>query len=226
MTNLKELIARQLNDHHESPSGAQQDTYFEWTEQHITDALQSALTYLYALMPEKFSDIAEFTTAEETCIVDFCAICENFLSILNIGDCSNVNEITGDVNSLSSLLSSECSNPSNDLTETFEYEVVNGSNCTIKFAEPVAKGTLISYMCATSPDESDLTNPALTQYHSLLISFALWLLLLTDSESKSNLDRADRYYAQVRDYVELKLLLEFSLREDDYFNGRRRVDDR
>lgn len=226
MINLKELVARQLNDHHDSPSGAQQNTYFEWTEEHITDALVSALTYLYSLAPEKFSDLKTFTTTKETCIINFCAICSNFLSVVDVGDCSNVNEITGDVNSLSSLLSSECSDSNDTILSTYEYEVVNGSDCTVKFAEPVKKGVIISYMCASHPDATDLDNSSLVQYHSILISFALWLLMLTDSESKSNLDRAGMYYRQIQDYVELKLLLDFSLREDDYFNGRRRVDDR
>lgn len=230
--NPKEFLSRQLNDHHDSPSGVRQKLYYEWTQQHLCDAICMGLDYVYSLRPESYSDLKELKVDKAECIISFCE-CAKFLAVAAIVDsngkaCTQVNEVTGDTNSLLSLLKTDCSDKgsSDELSDNYEYEVINGSTCIVQFKEMIPKGTVIKYMCATPPEDADAVNdPSLREYRPLVSAFALWWLLLTDNESRSNLERVSFYYTMIRDFVETKLLLDFSLREDDYLYGRRRVDD-
>ena len=228
--NVKHFLARQLNDHDESPSGVRQKIYFEWTEKHICDAIELSLCYLYSLLPQEFSEPKQLTVAERNCVINFCESCNRFLGLISgeFGDnkCISFNEVSGSTNSLSSLLSSVCATKSEDeADDSYDWEVVNGSKCVIKFNEELPKGFVINYLCAMPPNLDDLTDDKLCEYLSFIADCSLWWLFRTDSESRSNLDRARLHFEGMRYFVETKLLLEFSLREDDYNFGRRKVDD-
>ena len=79
-------------------------------------------------------------------------------------------------------------------------------------------------MCSPPEELEYLDDDRICQYLPLVADYALWWLFRTDSES-SNLERARLHFEGVRDFVTTKLLLEFSLQEDDYNFGRRKVDD-
>lgn len=228
--NLKEFIAKQLNDHRDSPSGVVQDTYFEWTESHISDAIKLGVSYLYSLLPEKFTKVKEHvTTTGEDCTVQFCTECDKFMGVVDVVvdgvGCSTLVEDSGNVFSLSSMLSTGCENLSEG-HQNYSWSYMGGSRCMIRFNQPIPRGTTIKYLCAEDPDDINVINDSwIKEYNPLIAEYALWWLYRTDSESKSNLDRAALHFQAIETYVTRKLLLEFSLREDDYDFGRRRVDD-
>lgn len=231
MINIKEFLARQLNDHSESPSGVIQKTYFEWTENHLADAVQLALCYVYSILPQEFSELETYTVTESDCVISFCDECPRFIGLvsLKIGDedCIELNEKSGKTNSLSSLLFTSCINKDDDEAEdSYEWNVVDGGTCIIKFDKKLPIGAEIRYLCAPPPEDIDSLNDArMCQYLGLIADYALWWLFRTDSESRSNLERARLHFEGVKDFVTTKLLIEFSLREDDYNFGRRSVDD-
>lgn len=218
---MSELIAKQLNDHSSSPRGAVQPTYYTWTKHHIHDAIQQGLSYLYAIKPDVFASPACFKVEDETCLVDLREHCCNVLSILGIGStCDNVSEQEKNTNSLLPLLKTTCDSTSdNPSMDTYSYQF-RGEGI-VQFAEPVPANTLIHFICASPPASADdIPDCILAEYQPLIVPFALWFILLTDNESRSNQPRWESYYAQVRDFVQLKLSLEFSLRASDYIDGR------
>lgn len=229
--NLKEFLARQLNDHSDSPSGVTQKLFYEWTEPHIEQALCMALDVLYSLVPQNFTEVKQFETKTEDCIVDVGKYCQRFIQAVTIGDvCTVLEEKPIEVNNLSNLFSTNCNKKLTmeekigDFGKIY-YETVPGSNDVIRFEEPLPKGTLIRYLCGNPPTLNDINGGNLDGYKSFVAAFALWWLFRTDSESRSNLERASLYWQEVAFFVETKLLIEFSLSEDDYSYGRKRVSD-
>lgn len=230
--NLKEFLAKQLNDHSESPSGVVQKTYYEWTESHIQDAIDLALCYVYSLIPQRFSSVEEYLTTSEDCLLNLCEVCSNFVGLASIeingNSCIDIEKSSTESNSLIDLLSIGCvtGDDASDETDEYSWQFVDGSNCLIKFDRPVPINTKVKYLCSSKPESLDEMNAnLLCEYESLIADYALWWLFRTDSESRSNLERARLHFQGVQFFVETKLLLEFSLREDDYSFGRRKVDD-
>lgn len=216
-----EFIARQLNDHEDCDHGVRQGTYHTWKEDHIKQAIQHALSYLYAIKPDTFAKPITYTTPSTSCVLDMSAACSKPLDILSVGDaCDNVVLETDETNNLLGLLQTNCTTSSTDqftLTQKSATVYVSGSE--------IPKGTTISLLCAAPPNTDTVSNDTLAEYQPLITAFALWWLLLTDNESRSNQPRWEAYFEQVRWFVETKLLIEFSLSEDDYKYGRRRVND-
>jgi len=228
---VKKFIARQLNDHSESPSGVQQKTYYEWTEGHITDAVNLGICYLYSLLPNKFSIPQTHTTTESDCIIEFCETCYRFMGIVSVdiegNECAKIDEVNEDVNDLGSLLTTSCEQSSNDGSiDNVSWKRIDGTDCIIKFNQALPIGTDIRYLCSAPPDDlDDLGDQRLCEYGGMIADYALWWLFRTDSESRSNLQRASLHFEGLKNFVETKLLLEFSLSEDKYNLGRRSVDD-
>lgn len=236
--NLKEFVARQLNDHCESPSGVKQDTYTEWTETHICDALELGMCYLYSLVPQEFSKIQTTTVESETCIVDLSNLCERFISLsnLSIGDnqCVSLNqedESEDESIDLLSVIGDLCEGQGGEVEGedpadvNYNWTVADGSTSVLKFDPVIPAGSVLTYLCAPAPTMDDLDESKMCQYHSMIADFALWWLFRTDTESRSNLDRARLHFEALQFFVETKLLIEFSLKEDDYNYGRRKVPD-
>lgn len=225
--NIKEFIAKQLNDHSDSQSGVIQKTYSEWTESHIGDAVELGLIYLYSLIPQEFTELNSITIKKKQCVLDLQKICSKFGGIVCItspdGNKIDVTEKDADTRDLLPLLASNCpANNSDTLTE-ISYDVSDASKGILLFSDPVPVGTVIHYTCSKTPDLEKLDEK--TEYIPLVAEYALWWLFRTDSESRSNLERARLHFEAIRDFVTTKLLIEFSLREDDYNYGRRKVDD-
>lgn len=225
---LKEFLARQLNDHSDSPSGVVQPTYFEWTNGHIEDAINLAISYLYSLIPQEFSKLKEYKVKTPTCIIEFCNQCKKFISIVSVSvngeDCSKTYKKDAETNSLSSLLSINCTSDNSSLSDSYNWDLVDGSKCVVTFDQKLPTGAIVKYLCADNSSGIDNLN-CLSEYHPLIADYALWWLYRTDSESRSNLDRARLHFEGVKDFVTTKLLIEFSLQEDDYQYARRKVDD-
>lgn len=227
---VRQFLARQLNDHSESPSGVVQRTFYEWTENHITDAVQLAFYYLYSILPNEFSKPVKYVVNTSDCVYDFCDHCSKFLGIIDISidgeSCITATMIDEETNSLVGLLNINCPEDEDNYETGFTWDIVDGSSCVVKFDRPLPFGAEIRYMCGTEPDVIEsLNDPSLRQYLPLIADYALWWLFRTDSESRSNLERARLHFEGVRDFVTTKLLLEFSLQEDDYNLGRRKIDD-
>jgi len=229
---LKQFLAKQLNDHKDSPSGVVQATFYEWTEEHISDAIHLGLCYLYSLLPQEFSKLKVYEVLKTDCVFDFCNVCEKFVGIVDVEidgvGCIEVTKVDNQVNSLIGLLSISCPVGQNDesVESGYSWDVVDGSNCVVKFDREIKSGSEIRYMCASPPEGVDIIHSEnLCEYLPLIADYALWWLFRTDSESRSNLDRAKLHFEGVKDFVTTKLLLEFSLQEDDYNFGRRKVDD-
>lgn len=230
--NLREFLARQLNDHTDSTTGVVQKTYAEWGEAHLSDAINLALCYVYSLVPQHFSSLEEITLSQKACVIELCDVCNRFMGIasLNINGvaCIDVNRSSSESNSLSDLFSVDCVSDDDKSAdnEDYSWEIVDGSNCIIKFDKILPSGTKIEYTCSTPPQDIDSVSESIRcEYGSLIADYALWWLFRTDSESRSNLDRARLHFDGVKHFVTTKLLLEFSLNEDDYNYGRRKVDD-
>jgi hypothetical protein len=143
------------------------------------------------------------------------------LSLTGVGtDCDNVEEQTQDTRSLLPLLIGHpCTD--NDPTSETLHQYKSLSEGIFQFHSPIPAGTTIHYICANPQHISDMSACKLTEYKLLLTNMALWQLLLTDNESRSNPIRWDAYYRGVQDFVKLKLRLEFSLKADDHFYGHK-----
>ena len=239
--NVRQFLARQLNDHTDSPSGVIQPTYTEWTEQHITDALELGVCYLFSLVPQEFASVQRLVVAEESCVVEFKPACEWFTGLVNlqIGTdmCVRLHQMEKDEehpdeqrsNSLMDLLGTPCGTEQETLNDMmrddgYYWDEADGSKSVIKFNKALPVGSILTYTCATPPTLDTLDNNEMCQYHPLIADYALWWLYRTDTESRSNLARADMHFKGVQNFVETKMLVEFSLREDDFDFGRRKVD--
>ena len=242
ISNVRQFLARQLNDHSDSPSGVVQPTYTEWTEAHITDALELAVCYVYSLIPQEFSTLQKLVVAESSCVIEFKDSCERFAGVVNlqIGTdmCVPLHQMEDGeqypedcrANSLMGLFGDVCGTiePSDNEIKrdsTYYWNEVDGSNSAVKFDKALPVGAIVTYSCSSPPPLDELDNSEQCQYYPLIADYALWWLYRTDTESRSNLERANLHYRAVRDFVETKLLIEFSLREDDFDFGRRKVDD-
>lgn len=224
LSGMCEFIARQLNDHEDCDHGVRQGTYHTWKEAHIKQALSLAASYLFSIKPDSFASPISYETTSANCTIDTGEACAKPLDILAIGDnCDNVVEETEEANSLLTMMGNACATTAAE-PNTYTIKKVSDSVYTSKDVIPA--GTKIILLCATPPNDiSTVPNTILSEYQPLLVNFALWWLLLTDNESRSNQPRWEEYFKMVQWFVESKLLLEFSLSEDDYKYGRRRVND-
>ena len=224
---ISEFISKQLNDHDSSPRGAVQPTYYAWTESHIHDAISQGVAYLYGIKPSLFSEKKCHLVTEKTCVIDLKKDCCNVLSILGVGsDCDNVVERGNKTNNLMCFMKPLCV-ASSDTPEYGAYSFEFKGEGLIQFSEPIEKNTLIWFVCSTPPSSADsIPDCIFTEYKPLIVPFALWYLLLTDNESRSNPERWNAYYQQVRDFVTLKLRIEFSLRTDQFLDGLQKPPDR
>ena len=222
MRKQAEFIARQLNDHRDSKRGVRQGTFHTWSEPHILEALDKAVSYLFSIRPDEFSVLKEIALKEASCY--FQIPCGNVLDILGIGECNNVSfQENQNSNNLIPLLGNRCGIEVD--SETQSYTIERSGKGIFTSSSPIPAGVTITYVCAEKPSTDEVEQSLLDKHDTLITSFALWWLLLTDNESRTNLERVQLYYQMVKDYVELTLLLEFSLNEDDYKYGRRRVND-
>lgn len=228
---LAKFLARQLNDHDDSPSGVVQNTYTEWSENHIKEAVLLGLQYLYSIIPSEFSLLKEFTTTETDCVVTFCNNCSKFLGIVSLSykdqKCIEIKKKDEETNNLLSMLAFKCRNEGDveEIQDSYDYRLMDGSTCVTVFSEPLPKGTTIRYLCGSPPESVDALNDSnIQQYYPLIADYALWWLFRTDSESRSNLSRAQLHFESMRDFVQNKMIQEFSLRENEYVFGRRKVD--
>ena len=229
--NLKEFLARQLNDHEESPSGVIQKTFYEWTEGHICDAICLGICYMYSLMPQDFVEVKTFKVTQADCVIDFNKLCPRFINLLTMttpsGEKASLNEKDAEIRSLLPLLKDKCRTASqSEESLDYDYDLVDDANGLVLFDKDVPKGTILRYTCSSEPGIDDLDSEQMCQYHPLIADYALWWLFRTDSESRSNLERARLHFEGVRDFVTTKLLLEFSLKEDDYNYGRVKTPDK
>lgn len=224
--NLHEFIAKQLNDHHESPSGVEQATYTEWTYSHIDDAITMATMYLYTIIPNVFTDIKTKAVKESSCLVSFCDDddCDQFIEVLAVGDCEGLEKVEVETNDLLPMFDMGCKISSDDKGVKRTYQVLDNMPCVLKFKEPVPVGTELTYVCAKTPTTEDMENSKYAKYLPLIADYALWWLYRTDTESRSNLQRASMHFESVKDFVTNTLLMEFTLRDDGYNYGRRRTD--
>lgn len=220
LTDIQEQIARQLNDHAESPRGVVQDTFYTWTLPHINSSLNTTLSFLYAYKPDLFSSIKCYTIKEESCLVDLKTECGNVLKLLGVnGSCDNI--ITRDPESMDllPLLTRMCDVMIDDSLDFGKYEVQLISEGVFQFKTPLPEGTIIQYLCAVFEDIYNTPDIIFNEYRPLFVSMSCWLLLLTDNESRSNMERVPHYYAQVSDFLQTKLQIDFSLWATDYKDG-------
>lgn len=224
VSDLSEFIARQLNDHEDCDHGVRQGTYTTWKEPHIVQAIEHALSYVYTLVPDRFTKVVTYTTPSASCILDASGVCTKVVDLLSVGDdCDNVNIEREETNDLLALLSPSCPSSTEDEKQQFTLKRKTGS--IYVSGSEIPANTKITVLCASSPDVATVSNEILLEFQPLISSLALWWLLLTDNESRSNEARWKDYYIMAKDFVETKLLLEFSLQEDDYNFGRRKVND-
>lgn len=217
--NVVEFVARQLNDHSDSPSGVEQPTYTEWTETHIEEAVRLGWLYLYSIHPQAFTTVKTKTLNSDNCVVSFCEECDKFIEIISIDGCNNPEPIDARTNDLGDLLKSNCENE-----ESISYTVLDNAPCSIRFRGSVS-GAVVSYLCAEAPTHINTDDAKFIPFIPFIVDYALWWLYRTDTESRSNLSRAELHYAAVRDYIQNTLLIEFSMREDDFNYGRQKVED-
>jgi len=234
MKDLKIFLAKQLNDYGGAGNhGVVQKTFHEWTEDHICDAICLGICYMYSLMPSDFTKIEQHVVKKADCTFDFSKLCSRFVNVINItsptGKKITATEKDAEIRSLSGLLGNPCYGSGSSTTtiepDDYQYDVVDGTKDVLLFTEEIPVGTTLHYVCSCPPGIDDLDDDKMCQYHGMIADYALWWLFRTDSESRSNLERARLHFEGLKDFVTTKLLLEFSLREDDYAFGRRKVTD-
>lgn len=217
---MAEFIARQLNDHKSSPRGAEQPTFYTWTEAHILDAIEMGVDYLWSIKPDEFGERQCFKMKENSCTIDLKKKCNKVLKIISVGSsCNDLEERNSKHRDMMGLLGTACFDPEHDADDVSSYQELTQG--IFKLDKIVPEGTTINYICAKKPDINSVSSSLLSEYRNLIVPFALWYLLLTDNESRSNPLRWEAYYIQVKDFVTLKLRIEFSLRAEDYIDGER-----
>lgn len=223
MNNLNDLIqhiSRQLNDHKESPHGVEQPTYYTWPETHIKEAVANAASYLYSIFPEAFAVPGCHKLTVSTCVVDLSTVCHKLTSIISVGSgCNNARQRDDGAYNMKQMLQLPCDFSKPENQQLWYYRVLSPK--VIQFEQTVPANTVIHFMCASYNGVDALPEHMIIEHGTLLTSFSLWWLLLTDNESRSNPERWQSYYQSVRDYVTLKLNVEFSLRAEDYINGQK-----
>ena len=222
---IYEYIAKQLNDHENQCHGVKQGSYVVWSLDHIKDAVQCALDYLFSIYPTAFpTTIHTLNQKEDSCIIDLSCVGCKVLEVIRVGheQCDNTTiQSTTETNNLLTMLDTSCIAPTT--TEDKQYTLRQLANDKYIADSIIPEDTPIDFLC-TSPTE-ELPAAFIREYSSIIKNYALWQLLLTDNESRTNQPRWESYFNALKMFVEMKLLLEFSLKEDDYYLGRRLVDD-
>lgn len=231
---MKQFLARQLNDHRESQRGVRQPTYFTWSESHIEEAIEMASNFLIGLIPQEFSEIKSLKIDVPDCVVSFCGDCDKFLGLVSLSTankkCIELTQQDKDdkkKNDLLSLLTTDCyadSQTEADEPDSYSYQILDSSNCIVRFDTELPKGTEIRYSCLKRPDPKDLiSDSSKAEYMPIVAEYAMYWLYRTDSESRTNLARAQEHRQMLVTLVQTKLLIDFSLVEDDYVYGNRKV---
>jgi hypothetical protein len=218
--NLVEFLARHLADWSDSTHGAVQEKHFTYPEEYVRQAVEMGVAYTYALAPERFTVEKRYVVQEEDCIVSLCGECNRFMNIVAVGDGCNFIESTNDSYNLLNLLGNTCSTDEHD-ENVYTYQKLDGSACTLKFAQPVKKGTVIRYLCGDKPTNDEMFS-MFEDYLPIVAEYAIIWLFLTDSESKSSLERATLHYNILRDMVATRLAIELSAFSEDMMFGQRR----
>lgn len=225
---IYDYIAKQLNDHENQCHGTKQGSYKVWSLDHIQDAVQLGLEYMYSIHPKAFpTQIVTIYQKEDSCVIDFsCTGCK-VIEVLRMGhnQCDNTTKQSAEeTNNLLPLLNSKCIPEQNP--EDKQYSVRELSDNLYLSDSLIPEDTPIDFVCSQSPGSlEDVPGSVQSEYRPLIINFALWQLLLIDNESRTNQPRWEAYFNALKLFVETKLLMEFSLKEDDYLLGRRKVDD-
>ncbi len=227
---LREFLARHLNDHEESARGVRQGTFFTWSEAHVREAVDVALALVYSLVPDTFARVETIDVEEEDCVFEFCEVCEKFMGIVDVeidGEkCIEMDKTGEKARSILKMLSIGCTpEEETELNKNYTWEFVHNTTCVVKFENPLPKGSKIRYICSRKPNEEDLEKKAFEEYLPIIAEYSAYWLFRTDSESRSNLQRADLHRQTFEKLVELKLGLEVDARNNEHIWGLRQPQD-
>lgn len=227
---LREFLARHLNDHEESARGVRQTTFFTWSEAHVREAVELALAFVYSLIPDNFSRVETIDVEEEDCVFEFCDVCEKFMGIVDIeidGEkCIKMDKTGEKARSILKMLSIGCTpEEETELNKNYTWEFVENTTCVVKFENPLPKGSKIRYICSRKPDESELEKNAFEEYLPIIAEYSAYWLYRTDSESRSNIDRAELHRRTLEWLVRIKLEIEIDMRNNEHIWGLRQAQD-
>ena len=225
---LREFLARHLNDHEESARGVKQPTFFTWSEKHVAQATELALSFLYSFIPDRFSKIETREIDEEDCILYFCDRCEKFMGIVDVEingkKCIKLDKTGENARSLIDLFDIGCSDDRDDpYDKNYTWEFVKNSVCTVKFENPLPKGAKVRYLCSRKPTLEELES--IEEYLPIVAEYAAFWLYRTDSESRSNLERAELHYNALVFLLRTKLAIEIDMRNNENIFGLRQAQD-
>lgn len=228
---VREYLARHLNDHEESARGVRQPTFFTWSEKHVAQAVELALSFLYGIIPDRFSKLETREIEEEDCVLYFCDRCEKFMGIVDVeidGEkCIKLDEKGVEARNLLDMLDIGCSDKSeteNDKEKkNYTWEFVKNSVCTVKFENPLPKGSKVRYLCSRKPSLEELES--IEEFMPIVAEYAAYWLYRTDSESRSNLERAEQHRQAFVFLVRTKLAIEIDLRNNESIFGLRQAQD-
>lgn len=222
---IRDFLARHLNDHEESARGVKQATFHTWSRAHVEQAVQLALAFLYSLIPDRFGKIKEYTVEEEDCIIPFCDKCTKFLGLVDLEingkKCIEIKEEKDNTNVLLPFLATRCADSAPE-DETYSWMYVTNSNCVLKFETPLPKGAKLRYLCSETPSIEEIESEMMSEYLPMVAEYAAAWLFRTDSESRSNLERAKMHLETFGALVNTKLRIELALRDEDYIFGQSR----
>lgn len=225
---IRDYLARHLNDHEESARGVRQPTFFTWSEKHVAQAVELALSFLYGLIPDRFSKIETREIEEEDCVLYFCDRCEKFMGIVDVeidGEkCIKLDEKGVEARNLLDMLNIGCSDTTEEEEKkNYTWEFVKNSVCTVKFENPLPKGSRVRYLCSRKPSLEELES--IEEFLPIVAEYAAYWLYRTDSESRSNLDRAEQHRQALMFLVRVKLSLELDMRNNEHIFGLRQAQD-
>jgi len=215
---LSQLIAMQLNDHEAQQHGVEQESYYTYIYPHVLTALNECMGFLYAILPDEFTRLFCKEITEDTCLIDLNNDCEQVKGLFSVGSgCDNLYVVDDDKYDLMSIISSRC-NASLDEIEDNKYGYRQLSKGIYQFNRRVEAGQKVYYTCSKFFKVEGATSEFLSKHRAILIPYALWLILLTDNESRSNLDRSQLYYKQVETYLQTRFSIDKSLVEREYYH--------
>ena len=233
---IREFLARHLNDHEESARGVRQGTFFTWSEAHVREAVDVALSLVYSLIPDTFSRVETVDVKDEDCVFEFCDVCEKFMGIVDVeieGEkCIKMDKKGEKARSLIRMLRIGCTDDLEKEEEedkvkdkNYTWEFVHNTTCVVKFENPLPKGSKIRYICSRKPSEEDLNKKAFEEYLPIIAEYSAYWLYRTDSESRSNLQRADLHRQTFENLIQVKLGLEVDVRNNEHVWGLRQAQD-
>lgn len=206
-----------------------------WSDNEIKKCVEESIHYLFALRKDLFSKPKVLTLKKGECLLRACDDCSAITDVI-MADGKTCNEIeekndedTKSLKFLSCYLddcdTKDCywNNNTEDGYDPISYKRLESSPCTIRFEEPPDRDVEIEVMCApVDPIKAGLPDSICNDLFSPIVDMTLSRLYLIDHKDSYDLERSNSHYTLFKDFMTLKLGLDYSLIDEDWLLNRQR----